>query len=201
MKIDYLADALDHWKGSLFEYLQSENALRDLGVDPMATDRDQWNDADFCLYARLLRVGRDQIISHGTPLLFRDCYFAEIDCLGDIFLDPDTGIGKGSPIEKYVKPKELATLLSSTPGRVIAVYQHVRARTTRDCVDKCIADVDRQVEIGGWCSYESPSVAMIFLCGVDSRTREIAAALESLLGRHADRRVRSGPNRRPIAAS
>ena len=113
MNLEYLGDALDHWKGSLFDFLQSERILRHFAVDPMATDRAQWNDADFCLYARLLHINRDQIIQHKAPLLFRDRYFSEIKRDVDVFLDPDTGIGVGSPIEKYVKPKDLASLLRS----------------------------------------------------------------------------------------
>lgn len=198
MNLEYLGDALDHWKGSLFEYLQAEGLLRGFAVDPMATDRDQWNEADFSLFARLLRIKRHQIIPHEASLLARAQYFGEIVHAGDVFLDPDTGIATSgsSRTAKYVRPRELATLLRSARGRVVAVYQHVRAQKTCVRVDGCLAAVAKEIDAVGWCSYESPTVAMLFLCDEDMRTREIARALEELLGRNAERRVRSGTKRR-----
>ena len=198
MNLDYLGDAFDHWKGSLFEYLRAENLLRDFAVDPMATDRERWNEADFSLFARLLRIERHQIIPHEASLLARARYFAEIVHAGDVFLDPDTGIATSgsSQAAKYVRPRELATLLGSPRGRVVAVYQHVRAQKACVRVDRCLAAIGEEIDAAGWCSYESPTVAMLFLCDEDMRTREIARALKELLGRHAERRVRSGTKRR-----
>lgn len=147
------------------------------------------------LVRRLLRVNRDQIIQHEAPLLFRDRYFAEIERDVDVFLDPDTGIGARSPIEKYVKPDELAALLRSASDRIVAVYQHVRARKTCDRVDSCLAEIREKNDGVEWCSYESPTVAMLFLSENDARTREIAQAFQKLLGRHAERRIRLGPKR------
>ena len=69
MNLDYLGDALDHWKGSVFAFLQGEGALRNLAVDAMATDASPWNAGDFAVYARLLRVRDDQIIRHSFPLV------------------------------------------------------------------------------------------------------------------------------------
>jgi hypothetical protein len=197
MNLDYLGDALDHWKGSLFEYLQGESLLRDFAVDPMATDREPWNEADFSLFARLLRIGRHQVIPHEVSLLARARYFAEIVHCGDVFLDPDTGIATSSSSQaaKYVRPKELATLLAFSRGRVVAVYQHIRAQKACVRVDRCLAAIAKEIDAAGWCSYESPTVVMLFLCDADTRTREIARALKDLLGRHAERRVRSGTKR------
>ena len=154
MNLEYLGDALDHWKGSLFEYLRAEGLLRDFAVDPMATDRDRWNEADFFLFARLLRIRRNQIIPHEASLLTRDKYFAEIVHGGDVFLDPDTGIATSgsSQIAKYVRPRELATLLGSARGRVVAVYQHVRAQKACVRVDRCLAAIGEEIDDAGWCS-------------------------------------------------
>jgi hypothetical protein len=38
LNLIYLGDALDHWKGSLFESLQQEKAVQGLAVDPMTSD-------------------------------------------------------------------------------------------------------------------------------------------------------------------
>jgi hypothetical protein len=194
MNLDYLGDALDHWKGSLFEYLQAENVLRDFAVDPMASDGERWNEADFSLFARLLRIGRHQIIAHQASLLARAQYFAEIVHGGDVFLDPDTGIATSgsSRAAKYIRPRELAMFLGFPRGRAVAVYQHVRAQKACVRVDRCVAAIAKEIDAAGWCSYESPTVAMLFLCDEDTRTSEIARALKELLGRHAERRVRSG---------
>lgn len=199
MNLEYLGDALDHWKGSLFEYLQAQCVLRDFAVDPMATDQDQWSEADFSLFARLLRIQRHQIIPHEVSLLSRARYFAEIVHRGDIFLDPDTGIDTSgsSQIAKYVRPTEVATLLRSTHRPLVAVYQHVRAQKTCVRVDGCLTALAKKIATG-WCSYESPTVAMLFFCDEDTRTREIAKALAELLGRHAERRVRYGSKERVV---
>lgn len=187
----YLGDALDHWKGSLFEYLQSEAVLRDLTVDPMAIDANQWIEDDFGLYAYLLRVRRDHVVRHKAPLAARTNYFAEITQDGDLFLDPDTGVATNgaSPIAKYVKPSELATLLQ-TNSRIVAVYQHVRAQKTCTRIDGCLCAIATVAAGIQWCSYESPTVAMLFLSSNGTRICEIGEALARMLGRHVDRRVR-----------
>ncbi len=194
MNSRYLGDALDHWKGSLFEYLQSQRALTDFAVDPMITDPDQWQEADFCVLARLLHIKSDQIIRHKKPLSSaRVSYFHEIPHRGDLFLDPDTGIatGRASEIEKYVTPSELKSLLRAS-GRAVAVYQHVSRQKTCERVDACLDVISREVDSFGWCSYESASVAMLFLCDDEARTRTIDNVLNQLLGGRASKRVRSG---------
>jgi len=54
LNLNFLGDALDHWKGSLFESLQEAQVLRDFAVDPMASDLGSWNSDDFLILARLL---------------------------------------------------------------------------------------------------------------------------------------------------
>ncbi len=198
MNVDHLGDALDHWKGSLLEFLQRESVLRQLAVDPMATDRERWNEAALALYARLLHIDRRRIISHEARLAARDSYFAEIVHDGDLFLDPDTGFATSrvSPITKYVKPNEVAALLRSPGRRVVAVYQHIRAQKTCVRVDACAAAVAEEIDTGGWCSYESPTVAMLFLCGDVTRTAEIGRTFRGLLGGHAKGKIRSGTLKR-----
>ena len=97
MNLRYLGDALDHWKGSLFEFLQAERLLRDFAVDPMATDGDIWEEADFALFARLLRVNPNQILRHKIPLLQRNGYFKEISHARNPFrrVGPGQGIDLG----------------------------------------------------------------------------------------------------------
>ena len=197
MNLDYLGDALDHWKGSLFAFLQGEGALRDLAVDAMATDASHWTAGDFALYARLLRVRDDQVIRHSFPLAVRTGYFAEVRHRGDLFLDPDTGIDTGglSPIAKYVKPTDLAFLLERPRARVLAVYQHVRAQKACERVDSCMVSVAREMPDVAWCSYESGTVAMLFLSRDEpNRVQAIRLGLERLLGGQAERRVRMGPS-------
>lgn len=197
MNLRYLGDALDHWKGSLFEYLANVGVLREFAVDPMASDLLEWAEADYALFARLLRVNKSQIIRHKVRLSDRPRYFAEIIHQGDLFLDPDTGIATsgGGKAGQYIRPREVVSLLMDVPGRLLAVYQHVRAQKVMARVDTCIATVAKDIENFGWCSYESGTVAMLFLSHQPDRTKDVGKALEGLLGRHAVQRVRVGVNR------
>jgi hypothetical protein len=198
MNLAYLGDALDHWKGALFQFLTADGLLRDFAVDSMATDGPEWTTDDLALFARLLHVTESQIVRHKAPLAARNKYFAEITHGGDLFLDPDTGIdtGGGSPIEKYIKPNELADLLQKPGRRVVAVYQHVRAQKTCVRVDGCLRALAAVFGGTGWCSYESGTVAMLFLSRDTARTSAIAKGFCSLLGKHAKGRVRSGVTER-----
>lgn len=202
MNLAYLGDALDHWKGSLFEFLTAEDLLRDFAVDPMATDGTAWAPADFALYARLLRVSEPQILRHAYPLAARSKYFAEITHRGDLFLDPDTGIqtGAGSPVDKYIKRGELASMLQAHDGAVVAVYQHVRAQKTCDRVDGCMRALAQVLDVMAWCSYESGNVAMVFLSREAGRTTAVAQGFRGLLGRHADGRIRAGVSERAASS-
>ena len=79
-----MGDALDHWKGSLFEFLQGTELLWNFAVDPMLTDRPSWREADFELLTRLLRIDRSRILPHNAALSQRPQYFAEITHHGDL---------------------------------------------------------------------------------------------------------------------
>jgi hypothetical protein len=56
MKRDFLGDANDHLKGSLHALLREARAVHDLFAIPMITDIEEWHDARFEAYARLLRL-------------------------------------------------------------------------------------------------------------------------------------------------
>lgn len=186
-----MGDALDHWKGSLFESLQAAGILRDFAVDPMATDNQPWTQDDRTVFARLLRVSPSQLLRHSATLQERARYFGEIEHRGDLFLDPDTGVatGKVKAWRKYVKPAELAGFLDD--NRVIAVYQHVRARVGPR-VDAVVRKVSGGVGALAWASYESGTVAMIFFSKSRSRIHAVADHFRGILGRQADGRVRDG---------
>lgn len=198
MNLRYLGDALDHWKGSLLHFLSSEQLLSRLAVDPMATDGDMWTASDYGLFARLLRVQDSQILRHRTRVSDREHYFAEIDHNGDLFLDPDTGIdtGRASPAANYIRPAELARLLVAEESRVISVYQHIRGRQCTARVDACISALAVECDRFGWCSYESATVAMLFMSRNAGRTAAIANGFGGLLGRHVKLRVRGAVNDR-----
>ena len=192
MNLNYLGDALDHWKGSLFEYLQREGVLHHFAVDPIASDQAQWAETDFAIFGRLLRVNDNQLIHHQSTLADRHRYFLEIRRSGDLFLDPDTGISTGRVANEnqYIKPQEVALLLHTQDDRLLAVYQHVRAMRVSVRVDQCLAAIAREANGFGCCSYESSTVAMLFLSRRIGRTIDVQRALQRLLGRHTKRRVR-----------
>lgn len=169
MNLAFLGDALDHWKGSLFETLQQSNVLRNLAVDAMASDWSAWQPEDVLLYARLLGIDKSQLIKHNVPLASRKRYFDEIEHTGDLFLDPDTGIAtwKVKNISRYIRPSEIGLLLGDS-DRLLAIYQHVRAQAVSRRVDAVCRALNGAIDGCNWSSYESGTVAMIFSVSVPS---------------------------------
>ncbi len=193
MNLKFLGDALDHWKGSLFDSLQKAQALQDFAADPMASDLESWLQEDFDLFARLLRITPGQLISHRASLEDRAGYFGEILHQGDLFLDPDTGVetpGVKEDRRRYVKPAEVGKLLDRSTGRLLMIYQHVRGKRVSDRVDKVLNTLRDEIGDFRCCSYESPTVAMLFLSRLPPRTTSVAKHFKTLLGRHGDGRIR-----------
>jgi len=192
MNLRYLGDALDHWKGSLFERLQRAGLLQSLAVDAMATDAEDWKPADRALFADLLRVQQAQILVHRQLLeIDRTDYFAEITHEGDLFLDPDTGIATGrvGDAAQYLFADDVYGLLARWPERVLAVYQHIRAQRTRDRLQRVVSALMVPDQPFTCCSYESGTVAMLFLSREGQRVEAIHKHFFDYLGTHAPRRI------------
>lgn len=195
MRREYLGDALDHWKGSLFESLTQSGILRNFAVDPMAKDWADWQPDDVLAFTHLLRIDKSQLISHKAEfsLLNRQKYFAEMSHTDDLFLDPDTGIatGKVGDKSKYVTPQEIKFLLGKS-DRLIAVYQHTSRKTISKRVDEVCGAVHGAINEIQWASYESPTVAMIFLSHSYARIADVTKHFRCLLGQHAaQKRIRT----------
>lgn len=190
MNLKYLGDALDHWKGSVFEALQREHLLHDFKVDEMASDSEEWGKQDYGLYAKLLRIDQRQLVVHMDTLSGnRDKYFKEIPVDGDLFLDPDTGFQTGAvkKPQQYLTTVEFLDLLKR--DRIIAVYQHVRAKHTRDRVEEVLRVLCDKGS-GFFCtSYESGTVAFLFFGLHATRVKAIRDYFQLLLGKYADKRV------------
>jgi len=109
MRLQFLGDALDHWKGALFQHLCSENLLKDLHVEPMITDSRIWTPKELNTYARLLQLKNTERIIHSDRTFTRTYpdYFKSIKYSGDLFLDPDTGIATGKAYRKHIKTDEI----------------------------------------------------------------------------------------------
>jgi hypothetical protein len=192
VNLAYLGDALDHWKGSLFSHLAEDGVISELKADPMLTDPDDWLLGDFFLYARLLKIDSDDVIRHERSLARnRGGYFAEIPKGGDVFLDPDVGLATGRVRHphRYVEPADVMRLLFNGPNRVVAVYQHVRAQTAFARLAVVTARLPYGCE---WTTYESGTVAMIFVSLAAGRIEKIDSSFRRLLGRHSAKRVRRG---------
>ncbi len=192
MNRQYLGDALDHWKGSMLHILYSSGRLNALKVDPMITSP-EWSSADTDFYVRLLGVSANSLVRHDSSLITdRSAYFKEIDEEVDLFLDPDTGIAtsSGSPICKYLKPKEVHLLLEGRSSqRVLCVYQHIgRNKSTRHRLSDIVGCL-RSTSYLSACSYESPTVAMLIISKDNQRIERIADILDSYCGLLGDRRV------------
>ena len=194
MNLAFLGDALDHWKGSLFESMRNAGVMQDLAIEPMASDLNAWTMSDFRLFAQLLRVQPEQILCHSKTLADREAYFAEITHRGDLFVDPDTGVATG-PVnqrKQYITPREVGDLLDAETGRLLAIYQHGCRQPMAQRVDTVLDAICRVIGVFSWSSYESGTVAMLFLSRNESRAAEIARHFEGFLGRHAEGRIRKG---------
>jgi hypothetical protein len=192
MNLQFLGDALDHWKGSVFELLQRESVLNDFRVDPMASDAPGWKPADSKLFARLLRVNERQLVTHECDLCDnRVGYFEEIPRQGDVFLDPDTGIKTGSVkrLEQYLLPSELFQVLGPGSERVVVVYQHVRAKKVRERLEEVLAVLKKSNNRFACTSYESGTVAFLFIGRSRHRIAKIRDCFLLLLGTHAANRI------------
>ena len=144
------------------------------------------------LFARLLRIEQRQLVNHSHDLCSdRAQYFAEIPPSGDLFMDPDTGIKTGTVkrIEQYLLPTELFEAMGREESRIVVVYQHVRAKKTRERIEEVIATLN---EKGGkfYCtSYESGTVAFLFLSRNGARIVMVRDFLFQFLGAHASNRI------------
>lgn len=190
MNTEYLGDALDYWKGALLGGLQRQGCLYNLVVDAMPTD--EWEEAHWRIYARLLQVKQEQLIHHTYGLKRREPYFKELkECINgcDVFLDPDTGIytGNGYGGSKYLYPKNIETLLNGS--NVVLVYQHgawqkmcERVEVIVNCVRQSCGNVE-------CLSYQASQTAMLFFSRSSSRLDEIKAYFNCLLECYTDSRV------------
>jgi hypothetical protein len=88
-------------------------------------------------------------------------------------------------------PNELARLLDQD-GRMIMVYQHVRATKVSARIDAVLLALFAATGNVGWCSYESGTVALLCLSKAAERTALVAANFSAMLGRHAQGRIRGG---------
>jgi hypothetical protein len=192
MNLQFLGDAFDHWKGSVFETLQQQGVLRDFLVDPMASDAPAWKPADSKLFSRLLRIEQRQLVSHSHDLCNdRARYFAEIPPNGDLFLDPDTGVKTGAvkQIEQYLLPTELFEVMGRGENRIVVVYQHVRAKKTRERIEEVIATLNEKDGQFYCTSYESGTVAFLFLSRNGGRIGMVRDFFFQFLGAHASNRI------------
>lgn len=192
MNLKFMGDALDHWKGSVFERLQKSNLLHNFKVDPLASDAANWQQKDYELFSQLLRIQKEQIITHERALQSdRKRYFLEIQDDGDLFLDPDTGIKTGNVNDQsqYLLPSELFNLLNKNKNRLIIVYQHVRAQKVRLRVEQVLATLKEHQSDYYCASYESGSVALLFFSLERKRIQNIIAYFVNFLGHHSDNRI------------
>jgi hypothetical protein len=191
VRLEFLGDAFDHFKGAIIRRLQTTDLLLDLGVDPMATDVESWGEDHYRLYADLLGVASNRVLRIPETLDPRGRRaLGHSGHVGDLFLDPDTGIrtARQSPVRSYVLPRELKHLLFS--NRVIVIYQHAwradESESVRQAV-MAVADIEpRSVAT----AYVSRQVAMIFFSTDAKRVSAIAASLRSWLGEKRGRILR-----------
>lgn len=114
MRLEFLGNALDHFKGSILRRLRSEGLLQELRVDPMATDGDSWKKDHYQLYADLLGVPADRVFEHREPFGHRSRVLDHAEYSGDLFLDPDTGISISNPSPRHIMAEEVKNFSGRT---------------------------------------------------------------------------------------
>jgi hypothetical protein len=122
MKLTYLGDAFDHWKGSVIAHLG--RILHGLRIVPMFTDLlnagHPWTDELIAMYASLLQSPNGVVMSDRR--LDRDSrvgYFSDKRLEGefDLFLDPDRGLCRNGRDPSYVTLLVGEPVASSGQGR------------------------------------------------------------------------------------
>lgn len=187
MKLQYLGDALDHWKGSLFQRLCKEGLLKDLYVEPMITDNHKWKE-ELVSYARLLNIRVTDIIhsdktfanNHNNQ---RMSYFQSIKHQKDLFVDPDIGIATGNKTIQHIAIPEINLLLNiNNQHRVLIVYQHTRQGITMPKrIDEVMNALNTEIKDIFCTSYESSVVAMLFISKNKERIGDINRYFHNLL--------------------
>lgn len=192
MNINHLGDAYDHWKGSIIKILNESRNIQNLAVEPMFTDKKTWGQVNVQTYARLLNLWPNDIQHTNLPTWKqwkgrRNLYFKEIRYNGDLFIDPDTGIGTNG--RKYIRVDEIGNLLDKK--RVLMIYQHFAHKTFENQC-RIIRNKIRQIrKQATYCVYQCGQVAMIFISRNNGRIRAIEKVLKAHLCGTAERRIRS----------
>jgi len=80
-------------------------------------------------------------------------------------------------------------LMEAEKERIVAVYQHIRAKKTRDRLDEIMVVVRNGDNRFCCCSYESGTVAMLFFSQSIERVQSVENHFEDDLGRHSSGRI------------
>jgi hypothetical protein len=188
MNINKLADALDHWKGSILELMKP--ILRDVHVLPMFTrtgeDEPPWGEKHLSLYASLLGLDVNRILQPDRYLdhLDRETYFGDPSLGGDfdLFLDPDNGIEPRTRgcCEQHVTLKDLSVLMPEGGDRLVLLYQHSQPYNMRDSIINRLPAIEKE----GWrlCALWSGVVSMLFLSREQQRIDEVRGRIRKWLG-------------------
>lgn len=190
MNSKYLGDALDHWKGSLIEYLSDEALVNNLVVEPMITDLMPWSTNDIETYRRLLRLKPSDQIYHDRSTFSgnRKEYFDELPDNTDLFIDPDTGIATGRALRKHIKVSELNSLLGNL-NRVVMVYQHSAKSFFLERICEISEILSLNIRSVHCTVYESGQVAMFFMSRNKGRIQKIRDNLRVHLQGTAENRI------------
>jgi len=188
MNLKYLGDALDHWKGSLIQRLSNQGHIIDLHADPLITDDRSWNDEEITVYSNMLNIGKNRILNSSKVFRGNIVGYFSSSYSGDLFLDPDTGIATGQRNYKLVSVGELKSLLNINTNRVVSVYQHnAQGMIMTERVNQVIKHIHKNIPGIFSTSYESATVAMLFLSYNKKRILNVADHHRDMLGPAATR--------------
>jgi len=89
-------------------------------------------------------------------------------------------------------PSELFQVLGSDKERVVVVYQHVRAKKVRERLEVVLEVVRKDNGRFSCTSYESGTVAFLFVSRSHNRIAKIRDCFLQFLGTHAKNRIGYG---------
>jgi hypothetical protein len=200
MKLDYLGDSLDFFKGAVLSRLESEGLVRNLKIVPMFSDAAAWTPNRIGVYASLLGKAPQDVQPEGEHALFPDnldFYRMRVKAsceTGDLFIDPDTGIEPEALVDsKHLRRSDLDALVLAEASRLVIVYQHNARREMEQDVQSWRKSLGKLSRGTIWGVFHGGHAALILLSRAPDRVTRALDALKRYVD--AGGESPSGPKR------
>lgn len=181
MNLDCLGNSADHFKGSLLRRLFERRLLNELAVDPLINDFPRWDEGSLKLYSDLVGIQLQPGQTKSTTLAGRRRRPGIPGHLGDLFLDPTTGVAYGKQEgDRYVHPDEVRALLVAS--NVVAAYQYTGRSGPLQIAVLAMNAVRGSAKDIYASAYDGGSVSILFFSRDYARIEAIGSELRNWLG-------------------